>query len=117
MLVWTTGMPLFAFIFFAIVFLLIVGGVFRAIRCWTWDDEPPSRGMQASGPRASDGFEFGRWQCGLTNCRAYNPPHARFCRMCGKPRPHDPSDPAGQAFESQWPSDPSGFSNNRTIPR
>lgn len=27
-----------------------------------------------------------RWECGGGRCRAANPPQARFCRMCGRPR-------------------------------
>ena len=26
------------------------------------------------------------WECPMENCRAPNPPHGRFCRMCGRPR-------------------------------
>ena len=29
----------------------------------------------------------GSWECVGDNCRAPNRPHARFCRMCGRPRP------------------------------
>ncbi|QOJ03369.1 MAG: hypothetical protein HRU71_07645 [Planctomycetia bacterium] len=26
------------------------------------------------------------WECDRGRCRAANPPYAKFCRMCGRPR-------------------------------
>ena len=42
-----------------------------------------ARGMQG---RAGSGPSAGQWQCGVGGCHAWNPSHARFCRMCGKER-------------------------------
>ena len=28
----------------------------------------------------------GWWECRRSNCRAINPPHGRYCRMCGRER-------------------------------
>jgi hypothetical protein len=49
-----------------------------------WAEEPGARdaGFRPIRPGAIEGP---RRACSLPVCRASNPPHARFCRMCGQP--------------------------------
>ncbi|HVP13099.1 MAG TPA: hypothetical protein VMV94_18130 [Phycisphaerae bacterium] len=37
-------------------------------------------------PSPGEPLQAGRWECRHPNCRAINPPHGRYCRMCGRPR-------------------------------
>lgn len=44
--------------------------------------------VKASNVRNKRGRDasVGQWQCGHGGCHAWNPGHARFCRMCGTQR-------------------------------
>jgi len=73
----TTGMPILAVVFFAIVALLVLHAFIRAV---------------FGGNRDFERFEdrtrhiSGDWVCSRRHCRALNPPHAVYCRMCGRHR-------------------------------
>lgn len=74
MFFWTTGMPpiiaLGLLIIGTIFVVYSIAGAFR----WTcgWGEDDVGRA--------------GVWACDDPRCRAPNPPHGRFCRMCGKKR-------------------------------
>ena len=83
MFVFTSGMhPGLALVFFfvGLVFVLYsFAGAFRWTCGWDRDEERL--------PRAAGRGDIDRmaeaWHCPYGRCRADNPPHAKFCRMCG----------------------------------
>jgi hypothetical protein len=94
-----SGFPLFLLIFLGVLFIIMLRYA-AGTRRWRRDE----RGWQ-HGPRQHDATESFRgaqagaspgdtvvrdyysaaaWECSGPDCRAPNPPHARFCRMCGR---------------------------------
>ncbi|MEK6642548.1 MAG: hypothetical protein AABZ08_01455 [Planctomycetota bacterium] len=72
MFFWTTGMsPIVTLLIFIIGTIFVVYSMAGAFK-WTcgWGEEDMRRA--------------GAWRCTEPKCRASNPSHARFCRMCGK---------------------------------
>ena len=88
MFVWWTGMPLIGLLFFAGMFIVVVYSFVSAVRGQGWEMEDSmggrartrGRSRRIADSRADD------WECERTTCRAMNPGHARFCRMCGRRR-------------------------------
>jgi hypothetical protein len=89
------GFPLFLLILLGVLFILMLRYAAGKLR-WRQDE----RGWQC-GPRQQDATESFRgdspgdmvvrdyysaaaWECSGPDCRAPNPPHAQFCRMCGR---------------------------------
>ncbi len=81
-------MPLIGFIFAAVMFIVVVYSFVSAVRGHGWEMED----MMGNGPwgrggsRRSDAGRDPDWECERSTCRAMNPGHARFCRMCGRRR-------------------------------
>jgi hypothetical protein len=87
MFIWTNGMhPGFALVFFVVGLVFVLYSLASAFR-WTcgWDreeergDRRAPRRARLADPRVATG-----WECGHRMCRSQNPPHARYCRMCGR---------------------------------
>lgn len=88
MFVWWTGMPLIGLVFFAVMFAIVVYSFVSSVRGQGLEMED-SMGGRARRRDRSRGFSGGRagdWECERTTCRAMNPGHAKFCRMCGRRR-------------------------------
>jgi hypothetical protein len=81
MFYWTSGMSLFGFIFVAIATVFMFRFVIGAFRGhgWEMDTFPPIA-------RPRGGNVSREWICERANCRAHNPGHGKFCRMCGERR-------------------------------
>jgi hypothetical protein len=87
MFIWTSGMhPGFALVFLVVGLVFVLYAFASAFR-WTcgWDHDErlggaPRRTIFSDSP-PSDG-----WACAYKKCRAGNPSHARYCRMCGRQR-------------------------------
>ena len=84
MFVWSTGISLFPLIFFVVIFAVVVYSFFSAVRGHGMEME---EGLGGRGNRSRSPRRFGaEWECERSTCRAANPGHARFCRMCGRRR-------------------------------
>lgn len=84
MVVWSTGMPLFALLFFVGFTVLIFSFFFKLIRGSFWDSSTETDNMYGGGYSPEEGEWVEPWRCPRPRCRAMNPGHARFCRMCGQ---------------------------------
>lgn len=74
MIVWWSGMPLIVVAVFAVVSIFVFYCFIGALRGRSWDLE-----QQAGGRKLP-------WECAVEGCQTRNPGHARYCRMCGRPR-------------------------------
>lgn len=78
------------FLIFALVAIFMIKAIrrvfFGRMGCGANPDETPRRrtGRDRRFGALADG-----WQCENLDCRASNPRHARFCRICGRPEQTD----------------------------
>ncbi len=75
-------------LFMVMILVFIIRGLAGAGRRGRYREGPPWRKAASDLPDPYGGPEAGAgaWRCNLPNCRAVNPPHARYCRMCGAKR-------------------------------
>ncbi len=78
----------FGIVFMVVMVLIIVRGTAAAGRRTRDRDRYPRPRHLSGSDQASFGpeIEAGGWRCIVPNCRASNPAHARYCRMCGAKR-------------------------------
>lgn len=84
MFIWSTGMPLFALLFFVGFSVFVFSCFLRLIRGGGWDKGAELDNMYDGEGNSMIGDEWMEsWRCPRPRCRAMNPGHAKFCRMCG----------------------------------
>lgn len=84
MVIWSTGMPLFALLFFVGFTIFVFSCFLKVIRGSGWDNGRELDNMyDRNGNSLSEEEWMEPWRCPRPKCRAMNPGHAKFCRMCG----------------------------------
>lgn len=84
MFIWTTGIPQFGLVLFVAVALFVLYSLARTVRERAWETDETS--FDGDGQRDDRPRNTRSWRCSHADCRAVNPGHARFCRMCGRRR-------------------------------
>lgn len=84
MIFWSTGMPIFAVVFFLGCSIFVFYCFLRMIRGAGWDGSDELHNMYRRDDNSSyEDSVTQPWRCPRPRCRVMNPGHARFCRMCG----------------------------------
>ena len=85
---WSSSMPIIVTVFIALMSLIVIRAFARSFRNRDWLMNLVDRHLRPSGrsrpPRP--GLVGAAWLCLRRDCRAVNPDHGRFCRLCGSKR-------------------------------